>query len=212
MDILTRKQAVSTGSITYYTGKVCKHGHLSKRNTKSGCCMECAKGKCKYWYNTQMTTEEGKNILSLYGKRYRHNNIESKKKQTRNYYYKNQIRCIQQSTQWICDNPTVAKHHRELYRNKHPEKLAANGAKRRAAKLKRTPKWLTKDDFKQIEILYKESSNQTKSTGIKHVVDHYYPLQGETVSGLHCPANLQVITESENAAKSNKHPDIFYEI
>lgn len=38
----------------------------------------------------------------------------------------------------------------------------------------------------------------------KFVVDLIIPLQGKRVSGLHIANNLQIITERENAIKSNK--------
>ena len=44
---------------------------------------------------------------------------------------------------------------------------------------------------------------RTKCTGKTWEVDHVLPLRGKSVSGLHVPANLQVILKSENRAKRN---------
>jgi len=35
-------------------------------------------------------------------------------------------------------------------------------------------------------------------------VDHIYPLQSKWMCGLHCEANLQILTESQNASKGNR--------
>ena len=75
--------------------------------------------------------------------------------------------------------------------------------KREAAKLQRTPKWLSKDQFKAIEQFYIDASYLTYYTGTNFEVDHIIPLQGKHVSGLHVPWNLQILTESENAKKHN---------
>jgi len=90
------------------------------------------------------------------------------------------------------------------YGQQNPDKINAKTGKRRAAKLQRTPPWLTKEHFKQIRAFYKEASRLTKETGIRYSVDHQVPLQGKTVSGLHVPWNLQVIPFSENSSKNNK--------
>jgi len=71
----------------------------------------------------------------------------------------------------------------------------------RAAQKQRTPKWANHSAIKEI---YKEAKK------LNMTVDHYYPLCGETVSGLHVENNLRVIPQKENDMKSNKHPDEFY--
>jgi hypothetical protein len=37
----SRRDAISAGDRYYITGKVCKHGHHSKRITYDGSCYEC---------------------------------------------------------------------------------------------------------------------------------------------------------------------------
>lgn len=86
----------------------------------------------------------------------------------------------------------------------NPGKISAKRAKRRAAKLQRTPKWLSKEQLRLIEDIYIKSVELAKSTGIEHHVDHIVPLQGKTVSGLHVPWNLQILTAKENLVKSNQ--------
>ena len=41
MKIVTRKEALAQGLKWYYTGKPCKHGHLSVRRTTTKHCNEC---------------------------------------------------------------------------------------------------------------------------------------------------------------------------
>ena len=93
-----------------------------------------------------------------------------------------------------------------LHRLTHKAMYAALSAKRRAAKLQATPPWLTKEHMRQIEALYVAAERLQNQDGIKRHVDHIYPLQGKTVSGLHVPWNLQILTESENTKKHNKMP------
>lgn len=39
------------------------------------------------------------------------------------------------------------------------------------------------------------------------IVDHFYPLKGKAVSGLHVAENLRVIPAFDNLSKHNKMPD-----
>ena len=44
MEIKTRKQAIADGDNTYFTGKPCKHGHMTYRYVQSGSCYDCING------------------------------------------------------------------------------------------------------------------------------------------------------------------------
>lgn len=41
VNIISRKDAIATGELYYFTGKPCGRDHLSKRLTKNGSCHEC---------------------------------------------------------------------------------------------------------------------------------------------------------------------------
>jgi hypothetical protein len=91
----------------------------------------------------------------------------------------------------------------KAYRKRYPEKIKASHAKHRAEKLKRVPKWLTKEDIKAIKEFYAEATRKTLATGVNYQVDHIIPLKGKHISGLHVPSNLQIITATENMQKYN---------
>lgn len=66
------------------------------------------------------------------------------------------------------------------------------------------PAWA---DLAKLVGFYVEALQRTRETGIAHEVDHYYPLLGETVCGLHVPLNVRVISAAANASKGNRLPD-----
>lgn len=72
--------------------------------------------------------------------------------------------------------------------------------KRRAGKIQRTPPWA---DLDAMRAIYDEAARLTRETGKPYHVDHVVPLQGKKVSGLHVPANLQILPASENIRKRN---------
>ena len=71
--------------------------------------------------------------------------------------------------------------------------MNAINAKRRAAKLQRTPAWA---DLEAIRQFYAGCPKG-------YEVDHIVPLQGVNVSGLHVLNNLQYLTKSENSSTGN---------
>ena len=85
----------------------------------------------------------------------------------------------------------------------NPSKVCAYTRNRHSTKINRTPTWLTKEHHLQIEGFYLLAKEMEKQFGKKYEVDHIVPLKGKTVSGLHVPWNLQILTKSENCSKNN---------
>ena len=75
-------------------------------------------------------------------------------------------------------------------------------ARRNARKRQATPAWA---DRGAILAYYETAEALRMWTGEWYEVDHIVPLQSRTVQGLHCEANLQILTEAENVRKGNRH-------
>ena len=121
--------------------------------------------------------------------RWRKDNAEKIKKQCFEYYRNNTSKIREYTRKWKKENP---------------DKKNANEAKRYTVKKLRLPCWITKESLFFIEEAYNLAQLRSNMTGLTWNVDHIVPLQGKTVSGLHCPENLQVITAKDNLEKSNK--------
>lgn len=96
------------------------------------------------------------------------------------------------NAEWYDSN----KDYHVTYVESHRAEYNARTAKRRALILQRTVKWADLEKIKQFYI------NCPKG----YHVDHYYPLQGEKVCGLHVIENLQYLTAKDNISKSNNMP------
>lgn len=90
---------------------------------------------------------------------------------------------------------------KRAYWKERPELALATSKERMARKRQAMPAWADREAMKKV---YALSRKMTLETGIVHHVDHFYPLGGKTVCGLHNEFNLRVITASENQSKSNK--------
>lgn len=118
-------------------------------------------------------------------KKYRSNpEVLARKKISDKKYYSNPINKLKQ----------------KLYRKKYfltPEgrsKRLASVNKRRAAKLNAIVAWTNLEKIKE----------KYKNCPKGYHVDHYFPLQGENVCGLHVENNLQYLPASKNISKGNK--------
>ena len=105
---------------------------------------------------------------------------------------------------WRDSNPEKMAAARKAWTDNNKHKILAKTRKRQAAKLQRTPAWLSKDDIWMMQEAYELASKRSKLFGFQWDVDHIFPLQGKVVSGLHVPLNLQVIPAIENYRKGIK--------
>ena len=93
---------------------------------------------------------------------------------------------------------------KKAYRQANKGKIIALATLRKQYVKQRTPSWVGKEERWLIKEAYDLAALRTKIFGFSWHVDHILPLQGEKVSGLHVPNNLQVIPGVENIRKRNK--------
>lgn len=184
-------EARTLGTLLYFTGKPCRAGHIDVRYTVDRSCKACGLAKHARLYVKHADKIKAKR-REVYAA-----NPEPEKAIAK-----------MRSAEWRKNNPghPGVKAAKRAYKIKHPAKRQADVAKRRSAKLLRTPKWLTADDFWMLEEAYGLAQLRSRAFGFSWHVDHVYPLQGKLVSGLHTPYNVQVIPGIENVRKANRMP------
>ena len=127
-------------------------------------------------------------------KQWRLKNKERIKETNRLYNLNNKSKVKEMARLYLLNNREKRKETVRLTRLNNPHTQKAITAKRRALKLKATPKFA---NLKKIKEIYKKCPKG-------YHVDHIIPLQGKVVCGLHVEWNLQYLTPSENSSKSNK--------
>lgn len=168
---------------------------ISEFSPKSNQCRICRRltsakyrnaNKEKCYAASKLSVSKNPESVIEIQKRHRQKNIESVKAKHKKYKEKHGDRWKQLIKQWSIDN--------------RDKKLAA-WAKRRAVKKNAMPSWANEEKILEF---YKEAKRLTDETGIRYVVDHIIPLQGNNVCGLHVEGNLRVITNLENMRKGNR--------
>ena len=193
----TRAEAKAYGSVSYFTGLPCKHGHVSQRQTSNGVCEECRliiyhkwrnghvaeeNKRCKEWRrdNKQLVLDAKKKwalsnpdkMREMYKRKYK-KDIEKSKKQRNNWYKNNKEKFI-------------------IYgRNRRAKNKSASG----------------KHDFEDIKRIKNLQNGKCAYCAIKlskkYHVDHIYPL---SKGGSNWANNLQILCPSCNLNKHAKHP------
>jgi hypothetical protein len=117
------------------------------------------------------------------------------------YRDSNKERQKQYKKDWDKTNKEYLKEFFKAHYQANKTAYRAKGAKYRASQLRATPSWA---DLSCIKDFYECALAFRLYTGKEYHVDHIVPLQGKTVCGLHCEANLQVLPSVENVSKGNR--------
>lgn len=129
MEIISRKEAFSLGLNYYFTGKQCKHGHISKRDMR-GSCYEC---KLEF---------ERKSKRHLKRKEYQKNFFSG-------YDYKNKKEC---QSRYYKNNRDKELARSKIKREKNRSYYSSKCAERRAKKSNATPSWY---ESEKVNLVYK---------------------------------------------------------
>jgi hypothetical protein len=150
-----------------------------------------AKNREAYLEKQRQWMRENKETFSAYQKRWRAENADRQAKTRSEWKKANAERIAEVNRQYAIE---------------HRGEYAAHVRARQARKRRATPPWA---NLEKIKAFYVEAARLTAETGIVHHVDHIYPLKARNACGLHCEANLQILTGAENLAKRNKMPAEF---
>ena len=188
MEIIVRKKAAEAGLVHYFTGRPCKHGHISRRIVSNGGCCECKIEK----YN-----DPRKKAVD---KLYRLKNIDRKRKRDAEYYTRTKRR-TERSDRLSPENMKLGHERRRIkmleygrlykFKNKDRRRYESKYRKKRAKIA--TPPWVKFPDM--IMIYAKAGENDH--------VDHIIPITHDLICGLNVPTNLQVIPAAHNLSKHN---------
>lgn len=171
--------------------KACKRGHEDRY--LNGRCRICANERASLW------VKENQNRASANWAK-SHARVGVKALQ-RAHYEANKAAYIERAVERNKLHPVDRLKYNRAWVEKNKDKRALYNAARREAVVIATPAWASKEE---IAAIYADAQRLTIETGIRQSVDHFYPLKGKTVCGLHVALNLRVIPYVENCRKGNR--------
>jgi hypothetical protein len=140
-NIIGRAEARALGLKRFFTGKPCKHGHVTERGVSNPECMECSRGRRREWRAANL--EKARERARESARKYRAANLEKAREKEREYGRKrratNPGRVREVRRAWRAANLEKARERaRESarkYRAADPERVRENWRRWRAANL-----------------------------------------------------------------------------
>lgn len=209
LHIIGRKEARERGIRFYFTGTPCSRGSIALRRVSSSKCI-CSKCKAAHLLQDSQRLERASNWRKhnperqkAHERRWRLVHAEDERKRLSKFHEDHPEKRREYSQRSYGKNSGNILARKRSYYRAHPDRALVYVVKRRAAKLNRTPPWLSPEHQAQIRKIYRRAALMRAAGNNVHV-DHIIPLVGKLVSGLHVPWNLAIIPAKDNQRKSNQ--------
>ena len=211
----TRAEAHELGAKKYFTGKPCKHGHISERYS-GGKCIQCESIAAKRLYEIHRKSPDFLRSVSLKNKKIYSSNKEKIIRKVRAYALSNKLKINEGKARYrIANREYLRAAAKERYKKLMSEKpkeywINKRNSTReyRARKVHAVGSHTIKDVSAMMEKQKGECNVCQKdiATGKPHAfhVDHIYPL---SKGGRNSVDNLQLLCRSCNCSKRDKTPD-----
>jgi hypothetical protein len=168
--------------------------------------------RCKHSLDAACFGASNKSSDGLRGecKECRKSENPSARLRSKEVYSKHRDTLLPKMAEYYRANREAKKQYGRLHYQRNKYKYLANATSRKSHVAQATPGWVDDEELFMISEAYDLARLRTEVTGIVWAVDHFYPIRGKSVCGLHTILNLRVIPDKENNMKRAKHPDDFY--
>lgn len=224
MQIISRKEALDQALTHYFTGKLCKNGHIDVRFSKDGSCKSCSREKRMRLYRSNPESskaisnkwkQENKSAVAAYTMIWRNANSDHLSSYGRNYREKNRDLRLAQKEEWRKNNmKKVREYARNRYSTNISHKLNHKIRSMVARVISRGSSSsipYTADDLrKRLEVQFKPGMSWGNYG--EWEIDHKIPISRFISKGVKSPSiinalsNLQPLWKSENRSKNNRYP------
>jgi hypothetical protein len=216
MNLITRKEAKAQGAKRYFTGLLCKHGHISARYVSTHQCCSCVTAS-RPEYIPVVSSVHPRTTAKLENKVTYNTGIPCSREHMVDRYTSSGWCLMCFKNYYATEEQQLKKHQ---YRNNNTDKKAAYDkefdkshkayrsalkSSNRAKRIQRLVSW----DNELTTFVFEEAVRlcdlRKKATGYSWHVDHVVPLNGRRVSGLHVWNNFAVIPAAQNMSKGNRY-------
>lgn len=224
--LVTRADALASGKKRYFTGRPCKHGHISERYLASKICLACMSARRDKSYHDRYYQENRERLIAAQAarnaanperrKQYYQANKEAEKLKARRWREENpdRVKAAQKATNARNAAKMAARYQENketilvrqaAWKALHPEARRAHKAVRRARKLKAAGAYTASDVKDLMELQGGKCAHSWCRVSLKekYHVDHVVPI---SKGGANEKRNLQLLCPPCNLRKHAKHP------